>query len=273
MAVPVQRQTVFGRFIGGDRQRLRQGLRRLERGHLRGMPLRTRLPYAAQCNPLIGQALVGVIGPQGQAVLRPRGEHPVRFGDSAGYEIVDHHAEIAVGAVENDRLSVARGQCCIQACNNSLRRRLFIAGGAVDLASQEKPRQPLGLQCRLQFAGIDMVVFDGVARPNHPGPFQTRDGRKDCKLDLFGQRGRDAVGIDGRILEPFRLQEDLMAVAVAEADDFVLDRRAIARTAALDLAGIHRRAVHIGPDHVMGLRRRAGNPALDLRGHDPVGHH
>src|ERR1700738_888404 len=64
-----------------------------------------------------------------------------------------------------------------------------------------------------------------------------------------------------------------MAVAIAEADDLVLDRRAIARPGALDLPGIHRRAMHIGPDHLMGCRRRAGDAALDLRRRDAVGHH
>ena len=64
-----------------------------------------------------------------------------------------------------------------------------------------------------------------------------------------------------------------MAVAIAEADDLVLDRRAIARAAALDLAGIHRRAMHIGPDHLMGRRRGPGDAALDLRRGDPLGHH
>ena len=63
-----------------------------------------------------------------------------------------------------------------------------------------------------------------------------------------------------------------MAVAIAEADDLVLDRGAIARAAALDLAGIHRRAMHIGPDHLMGRRRGPGDAALDLRRRDPVGH-
>ena len=60
-----------------------------------------------------------------------------------------------------------------------------------------------------------------------------------------------------------------MPVALAEADDLVLDRGAIARPAALDLAGIHRRAMHIGADDLMGLRRRAGDGALDLRRFDP----
>src|SRR5262249_40897532 len=59
----------------------------------------------------------------------------------------------------------------------------------------------------------------------------------------------------------------------AEADDLVLDRGAIARTGALDLAGVHRRTMDIGPDHLVGDRRGAGDPALDLRRGDPIRHH
>ena len=236
------------------------------------MPLRARLPDAAQGDPLIGQALVGIVGPQGQAILRPRGEHPVRLGDPAGHEIIDHHAEIAVRAIEHDRVGTAGRQSRVQARDNSLRRRLLISGRAVDLSGQEETRQALGLQRRLEFARIDMVVFDGIARPDHLHPLESGNGREDRELNLFRQRGRDAVGIDRGVVEPFRLQEDLVAVAVAEPDDLVLDRGTIARTAALDLTGIHRRAMHVGPDHFMGRRRRPGDPALDLRRRDPVGH-
>src|SRR6266576_5371045 len=64
-----------------------------------------------------------------------------------------------------------------------------------------------------------------------------------------------------------------MSVAVAEADDLVLDRGTIARSGALDLSGIHRRAMHIGPDHLMGSGRGPRDAALDLRGGDLLGHH
>src|SRR6266481_7197981 len=64
-----------------------------------------------------------------------------------------------------------------------------------------------------------------------------------------------------------------MSVAVAEADDLVLDRGAIARSDALDLPGIHRRAMHIGPDHLMGCGGGPGDAALDLRGRDLFRHH
>src|SRR5258707_7760336 len=62
-----------------------------------------------------------------------------------------------------------------------------------------------------------------------------------------------------------------MSVAVAEADDLVLDRGAIARSGALDLPGIHRRAMHIGPDHLMGCGGGPGGAPLALRGRGPGG--
>ena len=58
---------------------------------------------------------------------------------------------------------------------------------------------------------------------------------------------------------------------VGEADDLVLDRRAVARAAALDLPGIHRRPVQIGPDEVVRGRRRAGDAAGNLRVVDALG--
>ena len=60
--------------------------------------------------------------------------------------------------------------------------------------------------------------------------------RHERGLHVLRQRGRNAVRVDGGVVEAFRLKEDLMAVALAEAHDLVLDRRAIARAAALDLA-------------------------------------
>ena len=73
--------------------------------------------------------------------------------------------------------------------------------------------------------------------------------------------------------KPFRLQEDLVAVAIGKPHDLVFDGRAIARPGALDITRIHRRAVQIGPDQVVPRRRGPGDPALDLRRCDPVGEH
>ena len=118
-----------------------------------------------------------------------------------------------------------------------------------------------------------MVVFDGVARPHHARLFEPRNGRHQRELHVLRQRGRNAVRIDRGVVETFRLEENLMAVALAEADDLVLDRGAIARAAALDLPGIHRRAMHIGPDDRVRRLGGAGDAALDLRVLDPLGQH
>ena len=81
-----------------------------------------------------------------------------------------------------------------------------------------------------------MVIFDGIAGPHDLGTFEPGNGGHKRRLHVLGQRGRDAVGIDRGVVETLRLKENLVPVALAEADDLVLDRRAITRAAALDLA-------------------------------------
>ncbi|MGC0321911.1 hypothetical protein ABIG06_002540 [Bradyrhizobium sp. USDA 326] len=199
------------------------------------------------------------------------GEHPIGLANSTSDEVVDHDAKIAVRPIEHRQRSPTGGHCRIQPGHDALPCGFFVSGGAVDLPGQEQPAQALGLEGRIELTRIHVVVFDRVARPHHLHPLQAWDAGEDRKLDLLRQRGRDAIGIDRRIVEPFRLQKDLMTVAVAEADDLVLDRRAITRPGALDLAGVHRRAMDIGADHLMGGGRGPGDPALDLRGRDPLG--
>src|SRR6185369_11720484 len=89
----------------------------------------------------------------------------------------------------------------VEARGKSLRGSLFVAGRAVDLASQEEPGAALGLKRGGEFARIDVVVFDGVTGPHHAGSLQSRDGCDERALDVLGQRGRDAVRIDRRVVE------------------------------------------------------------------------
>ena len=62
-----------------------------------------------------------------------------------------------------------------------------------------------------------------------------------------------------------------MRFLVGEADDLVLDRRAVARSAAANLARVHRRAVQVRADQVVDRRRGLGGVANDLRDRDGVG--
>src|SRR5262249_60948546 len=111
----------------------------------------------------------------------------------------------------------------------ALPRRFLVTGRAVDLPRQEQSGQAPRLQGGIEFARIHVVVLDGIAGPDDAGVLEPRDGRDQGELNLFPQRRRDAVWIDGRIVEPFRLEKNLMPVALAEAHDLVLDRGAIAR--------------------------------------------
>ena len=137
----------------------------------------------------------------------------------------------------------------------------FIAGGAVDLARQIKARDLLDRQGGGKFARIDIVIFDGIAGPAHHGFFQPGNGGDQGELDILGQGGRDAVGIDRIVVKSFWLKENLVTFSVREAGDLVFDRRAIARSDAADLAGIHRRAMQIGANDGVGGQGGAGDAA------------
>ena len=115
-----------------------------------------------------------------------------------------------------------------------------------------------------------MIVFDGVTRSHHLGALQPRDGLQHGELDVLRQRGRDAVGIDGEIVQSFGLQEDLVPVTLAEPDDLVLDRGTVARADTLDLPRIHGGPMQIGADDLVGRGRGRRDMAGHLRRGDLV---
>ena len=186
-------------------------------------------------------------------------------------EVVDHHAEIGFRPVEDREIRAAREPRGVEARDQPLPRRLFVAGGAVDLSRQEQARQALGMEGGVEFARIDVIVLDGVAGPHDTRALQPRDGGDDASLNRLRQRRRDAVRIDDRVVETFRLEEDLVSLAVAEANHLVFDRGAVAGTAAADTAGIHRRPVEVCPNEIVDGRRRAGDAAGDLGRGDALG--
>ena len=67
-------------------------------------------------------------------------------------------------------------------------------------------------------------------------------------------------------IEPFRLKKDLVAVLAGEAVNFVLDRGTVARTDALDHAGVHRRTVETGANYLVTAGIGMSDPAWHLAG-------
>jgi hypothetical protein len=70
------------------------------------------------------------------------------------------------------------------------------------------------------------------------------------------------------MVEAFWLEEDLVPLALLEAHHLVLDRRAIARADAPDVAGIHRGAGEVRRDDGVGRFRGVGDVASDLWSRD-----
>ena len=85
MAVPIERQPMLAGFIWRDREGLRQQFRGIERSILARWR-RERAGPTPKRYSLVGEALIRIVRPQGQAVFGPRREHPIRLGDATGHE-------------------------------------------------------------------------------------------------------------------------------------------------------------------------------------------
>src|SRR5206468_6361323 len=72
------------------------------------------------------------------------------------------------------------------------------------------------------------------------------------------------------VVEPLRLEKDLVLLALGKAYDIVLDRGTITRSDPGDAARIHRRATEIGANARVRSRGRRRDVAGDLRCRDPV---
>ena len=81
----------------------------------------------------------------------------------------------------------------------------------------------LGLEAGLEAARIKVVILDRVAWTQDMRLLAALHRVYEGKLDIEGQRGRDAVGIDLRCPEALRFEEDEVALALGEAHDFVFD--------------------------------------------------
>ena len=210
------------------------------------------------------EAAVGVIDAQVEAELRARGEHAIGLVGALGDEVVDEDAGVAFGAIHGERRLAFEPQRGIDAGHDALAGGFFIAAGAVDLAGEVEAFHGFHAQAAIEFGGVNGVVFDGIAGAQHLGLFEAGDGAHDLPLHLHGQRGGHAVDVDLVGIEAFGLEEELVLRLVRELDDFVFDGRAVARADALDLTGVHGRAVHVFADDAQRLRRGEGDVAADL---------
>src|ERR1700686_638970 len=90
-------------------------------------------------------------------------------------------------------------------------------------------------------------------------------------LNIERQAGRETVRIDLDRVATLGLEEDLVTLLVAKAHHLVLDRRAIARSPAMDHARVHRRAVKAAADNLVGGPVGKGQMTGNLRLRDARG--
>ena len=202
-----------------------------------------------------GEAPVGAVVAEEQAVLGSRGVEAVGLGELAGDEVVDHDADVGLGAAELDGVATERQACGVDAGHEALGGGLLVAGGAVDLAGQEEATGVADFEGTAELAGVDEVVLDGVAGAEHFGRFKAGDGADHLQLNVGGEAGVGALDVDLVGLEALGFEEEGVRVLVREADDLVLDRGAVAGAGGLDGTVVHGRAVQVVADEIVGLGR------------------
>ena len=218
-----------------------------------------------------GEPAVGVVDAQVQAKFRARSEHAVRLVGALGDEVVDEDAGVAFAAVHGEGRLAFEPKRGVDAGHDALAGGFLITACSVDLASEVEALHALDAEGAVELGGVDRVVLDGVAGAQHLGLVEAGDGVHDLPLHLHGQRGGHAVDVDLVGVEAFGLKEELVLGFVGEFDDFVFDRRAIARADALDAARVHGRAVNVFADEAQGFRRCKSDVAAHLRLEDFFG--
>ncbi len=216
--------------------------------------------------PGFGQPHVGIVFAQLQPVFGAAGEHAIGLGDAARDEVIDQHAEVGLVPPRTPGILALHLQAGVDARQQPLCRRLFVAGGAVDLAGEKQAADRLGFERGFQVARIVVIVFDGVAGTQDVRVFQPGNRAHDGELHVERQRSRNAVGIDLVGGQAFGFEKDLVAVLVGKARDLVLDRRAIARPHPVDHAGIQGRTIEAAANDLVRFGRGVGYPARALLG-------
>ena len=117
----LKRETMLRGFIRGQGQRSSESLRRIERSLFDAPTPRTRFcPTQSSAMPLSVRRRSALSARKVSRYSAREGTSGALLGDTARNEIVDHHAEIAFGAIEHDWLRAplaAKGR--VKTCNKS----------------------------------------------------------------------------------------------------------------------------------------------------------
>ena len=175
-----------------------------------------------------------------ESVFSPAGHHPVRLMVFLRDEIVDQKTYISVGAGKLERLLTFEEKRRVYAGDESLRRRLLVTGGAVELTGAVKTAYLLETERVVELGRIYAVVFYRVGVAHYHRVLKAREGVEHLLLNVGGKRRGKALQIKLLRVLAERLDEKLMAALVRESYDLVFDARAVSRSHALDHSAVKR---------------------------------
>ena len=210
------------------------------------------------------QTHICIVLPQQQTVLCPGGHHPIRFPVFLRHQIIDQHADIRFGTIQNQRFFSLDLPRCIDPGDQSLCRRLFIAGASVKLAGTEQAGDIFKFQGKRQRSRINTVILNRVCVPHDLRMFQSRYRTVHRDLHILRKRARHTSNIHFIRVDALRLNKYLMAFLIRKPDNLILNRRTVARAGTLDHSGIQRRTIQIAADDLMRLRIRVSQPTGNL---------
>ena len=210
------------------------------------------------------QAQVRVVDPQQQAMFGPRREHAVRLETSPGREVVDHDPDVGLAAPQHPAALAAGAPGRVDPRHQTLSRRFLVSRGAVDLPGEIEPRDFPGLQGQPQLRRLDEVVLDRVARTQHDRVLQPRQRGDNLLLHVSRQAHRAAADVDLGHVQPFRLKEDLVPLAVRKPHHLVFQRRAVPGPDPGDPPVVERRPIPVPADQLVHLGGRMDDVTADL---------
>src|SRR5471032_23209 len=193
-----------------------------------------RVVDQTQFATFFGQAQVGVVFAQDQAIFGPGRKHPVRFLSPESNQVVDQHTDVRLVAARAPAVFALCTQCRVGSGQQTLGAGFFVTGGAVDLPGEEQAADHFGFEAVFQVTRVEVVVLDGVARTHDVCVFHAANRLHDLDLHVERQRRGNPVRVQLVSGQAFWLDKDLVAFLVGKAVNFVFNRWAITRANAFD---------------------------------------
>ena len=157
---------------------------------------------------------VGIILTKENPIFRTGGKHPIRFIDTFINKVINENPDVRLIPSQNQRFLFHEEQMSIDSGNDSLCCGLFIPGGSIHLASQEKIRHHFRTQRIMKRLRIEVIIFHSISRLEENGVLQTFDCVHGLQLNFQRKGGRETLKIKLRRIFPLGLQEKLMRILI-----------------------------------------------------------